>query len=116
MKNILIKIRDNHEQIFRVSLFLLTLALIVYAFPRQAKFKYEFTKGKPWMHETIIAPFDFSILKSVEEIESEKDIINKQHAPIFNFNDAIFEIKAEEFVNLFEDKWSLDKNIQKDLK
>lgn len=116
MKNILIKIRDNHEQIFRVSLFLLTLALIVYAFPRQAKFKYEFTKGKPWMHETIIAPFDFSILKSIEEIESEKDIINKQHAPIFNFNDAIFEIKAEEFVNLFEDKWSLDKNIQKDLK
>ena len=116
MKNILIKIRDNHEQIFRVSLFLLTLALIVYAFPRQAKFKYEFTKGKPWMHETIIAPFDFSILKSVEEIESEKDIINKQHAPIFNFNDAIFEIKAEEFVNLFEDKWSLDKKIQKDLK
>ena len=116
MKNILIKIRDNHEQIFRVSLFLLTLALIVYAFPRQAKFKYEFTKGKPWMHETIIAPFDFSILKSIEEIESEKEIINKQHAPIFNFNDAIFEIKAEEFVNLFEDKWSLDKNIQKDLK
>ncbi len=116
MKNILIKIRDNHEQIFRVSLFLLTLALIVYAFPRQAKFKYEFTKGKPWMHETIIAPFDFSILKSIEEIESEKDIINKQHAPIFNFNDAIFEIKAEEFVNLFEDKWSLDKKIQKDLK
>ena len=116
MKNILIKIRDNHEQVFRVSLFLLTLALIVYAFPRQAKFKYEFTKGKPWMHETIIAPFDFSILKSVEEIESEKDIINKQHAPIFNFNDAIFEIKAEEFVNLFEDKWSLDKKIQKDLK
>ena len=116
MKNILIKIRDNHEQIFRVSLFLLTLALIVYAFPRQAKFKYEFTKGKPWMHETIIAPFDFSILKSVEEIESEKDIINKQHAPIFNFNDAIFEIKAQEFVNLFEDKWSLDKKIQKDLK
>ena len=116
MKNILIKIRDNHEQIFRVSLFLLTIALIVYAFPRQAKFKYEFTKGKPWMHETIIAPFDFSILKSVKEIESEKDIINKQHAPIFNFNDAIFEIKAEEFVNLFEDKWSLDKKIQKDLK
>jgi len=116
MKNILIKIRDNHEQIFRVSLFLLTLALIVYAFPRQAKFKYEFTKGKPWMHETIIAPFDFSILKSIEEIESEKEIINKQHAPIFNFNDAIFEIKAEEFVNLFEDKWALDKKIQKDLK
>ena len=26
-------------------------------------------RGKPWMHETIIAPFDFSILKSDNQIE-----------------------------------------------
>ena len=69
MKNIFIKMRDDNEQLFRICLFLLTLVVIVYVFPRQAKFKYEFTKGKPWMHETIIAPFDFSILKSNEAIK-----------------------------------------------
>ena len=116
MKNILIKIRDNHEQLFRIFLFLLTLAVIVYVFPRQAKFKYEFTKGKPWMHETIIAPFDFSILKSVDEIKSEKEIIHSEHIPIFNYNAAIFKLKAEEYIDQFEEKWVQDKNVKKDNK
>ncbi|MBT4882041.1 MAG: HDIG domain-containing protein [Flavobacteriales bacterium] len=114
MKNILIKIRDNHEQLFRIFLFLLTLVIIVYVFPRQAKFKYEFTKGKPWMHETIIAPFDFSILKSVDEMKREQEIINSEHSPIFNYNSAIFQLKAEEYINQFEEKWVRDKNVKKD--
>jgi cyclic-di-AMP phosphodiesterase PgpH len=114
MKNILIKIRDNHEQLFRIFLFLLTLAIIVYVFPRQAKFKYEFTKGKPWMHETIIAPFDFSILKSVDEIKSEQAIVIAEHTPIFNYNTAVFELKAEDYINQFEEKWAKDKNVKKD--
>ena len=116
MKKLLIKIRNNHEQLFRIFLFFLTLVVIVYIFPRQAKFKYEFTKGKPWMHETIIAPFDFSILKSVEEIKSEQEIIYKEHAPIFNYNADIFELKVEEYINQFEEKWVKDKNVKKDKK
>ena len=114
MKNILIKIRDNHEQLFRIFLFLLTLAVIVYIFPRQAKFKYEFTKGKPWIHETIIAPFDFSILKSADEIKREQEIIHSEHTPIFNYNTDIFELKAEDYINQFEEKWIKDKKVKKD--
>ena len=78
MKNIFLEIRNNHEQFFRIFLFVITLAVIVYVFPRQAKFKYEFTKGKPWMHETIIAPFDFSVLKSNKVLEKEKQIIEEK--------------------------------------
>jgi cyclic-di-AMP phosphodiesterase PgpH len=116
MKNILIKIRNNHEQLFRIFLFLLTLAIIIYVFPRQAKFKYEFTKGKPWMHETIIAPFDFSILKSVDEIKIEQEIIRSEHTPIFNYNADIFLLKAEDYINQFEEKWAKDKDVKKDYK
>ena len=110
------RIGDNHEQLFRICLFLLTLVVIVYVFPRQAKFKYEFTKGKPWMHETIIAPFDFSILKSNDEIRSETEIIHSEHTPVFNYNIDIFELKAEEYINQFEEKWAKDKNVKKDEK
>ena len=116
MKNIFVKIRDNHEQLFRISLFVITLVVIVYVFPRQAKFKYEFTKGKPWMHETIIAPFDFSILKSNEVLANEQQIVKEQHTPIFNYNTEIFEIKAEDFVKQFESKWAKDKKVKKDEK
>ena len=114
MKNILSNIRDNHEKIFRLFLFVITLVVILYSFPRQAKFKYEFSKGQPWMHETIIAPFDFSILKSEDELDFEKEIIKSQNFPIYNYSDAIFEIKAEEFVKLFEEKWVAEKKVNKD--
>jgi len=114
MKNILSKIRDNHEKIFRLFLFVITLVVILYSFPKQAKFKYEFSKGQPWMHETIIAPFDFSILKSESELDIEKEIIKSQNFPIYNYSDAIFEIKAEEFVKLFEEKWVAEKKVNKD--
>jgi len=114
MKNILTRIRDDKQKLFRVSIFLVTLLIIVYVFPRQAKFKYEFTKGKPWMHETIIAPFDFSILKSSGQIEREKEIVHEEHMPVFNYNADIFEIKAEEYINQFEDKWMKENNVKKD--
>jgi len=112
MKNILIKTRDNHEMLFRIFLFVLTLALIVYAFPRQAKFEYEFTKGKPWLHETITAPFDFSILKSAEEIQNEKDIIKAEHIPLFNYSADVFKIQSEYYADQFEKKWIEDKNVR----
>ena len=94
MKNILHKIRNNNEAILRLLLFVFTLSIILYVFPRQAKFKYEFTKGKPWLHESIVAPFDFTILKSDEELNKEYDIVKSQHLPIYNYSENIFMIKV----------------------
>ena len=105
MKNILSKFRDSNEPSFRLFLFVLTLVFILFLFPRQTKFKYEFTKGKPWLHESIIAPFDFSILKSNNELSKEREIVASQHLPIYNYSETIFEIKAEDFTNDFETKW-----------
>ncbi len=105
MKNILSKFRDSNEPNFRLFLFVLTLVFILFLFPRQTKFKYEFTKGKPWLHESIITPFDFSILKSNNELSKEREIVASQHLPIYNYSETIFEIKAEDFTNDFETKW-----------
>ena len=116
MINFLSRIRNKDESNFRLFLFFFSLILILYLFPRQAKFKYEFTKGKPWLHETIIAPFDFSILKSEIDLDREKEIVKSQHLSIYNFNKNIFDIKAEDFINEFEEKWSETKGIKKDLR
>jgi len=114
--NFLSSLRNKDESKFRLFLFFFSLILILYLFPRQAKFKYEFTKGKPWLHETIIAPFDFSILKSEIDLDREKEIVKSQHLSIYNFNKNIFDIKAEDFINEFEEKWSETKGIKKDLR
>ena len=71
MKKVFSFARDNHDSIFKALLFFLTLFIIFYFFPRQINFEYEYSKGKPWLQETIITSFDFPILKSQEQLQKE---------------------------------------------
>ena len=114
MRKFFSNLRNNHETSFRLLLFALTIFLILYSFPKKNKFKYEFSKGKIWMHETIFSPFDFPIVKNEIEIEKEISLIYQQHIPLFEYNDDIFKIKAEDFVNQFELEWSKNNKLKKD--
>ncbi|MCF8284715.1 MAG: HDIG domain-containing protein [Sphingobacteriales bacterium] len=67
----------------------LCVCVIVFSLPKGRKFKYEFDKGKPWMHEQLIAPFDFAIEKSKQEIETEKREITSQLPAFYEFNDEV---------------------------
>lgn len=108
------KIRNNHSFLQRAALFVLTTALIVYMFPRSGSFKFEFQKGKPWMHETLMAPYDFPILKSEVELKKEQEEVIENHRPTLVLDPTVFELKAEEYINDFEKKWAIDKEVQKD--
>ena len=78
--NIVFKLQS---QIYKFILFLFSVALIVYLIPKNSKFQYEFEEGKPWKYETLLSPFDFSIKKSVAEIELEKLNISNQSVRYF---------------------------------
>jgi putative nucleotidyltransferase with HDIG domain len=114
MKNILSKIRNNHESIFKIFLFLVTLFIIVYFFPRQINFKYEYSKGKPWLEETIITPFDFPILKSEKELKKEIKEVKNENKPVFIFKQDVFENTGVKFIQDFEEKWANNRKINKD--
>jgi hypothetical protein len=85
---------------------MLTIALIVYIFPREGKFRYEFQKGRPWSHENLFAPFDFSIYKSDKQIQAEKDSALKYFSPYFRFDSTVFKIESEKFMNFYAEKAS----------
>jgi len=74
---------------FVVALFVITTILIYLALPGEARFKYEFQKGRPWMHETLIAPFDFAILKSDDELKAERDSVLNAQLPYFTYQDSV---------------------------
>jgi len=114
MKKVFSSIRDNHDSIFKFLLFFLTLFIIIYFFPRQINFEYEYSKGKPWMQETIITSFDFPIFKTEEELQKEREEIINENLPIFVFDESTFQKKGIEFIENFEQKWSEDKKIKKD--
>lgn len=104
MKNFLEYIKKYYNIIFKVSLFVVTIAIIVFLFPREGKFKFEFQKGRPWMHETLIAPFDFPIYKGEKQLQFEKDSILKLYNPYFIYDSSVYEIESENFNQYFNQK------------
>ncbi|MCF8361137.1 MAG: HDIG domain-containing protein [Prolixibacteraceae bacterium] len=70
---------------FYFAIFLIaTFGIIYFLFPKQGTFKYEFQKGKPWAHETLIAPFDFPVQKPDQVIQAEKDSLLSNYVPYFS--------------------------------
>lgn len=62
----------------------LTLIFFVFMLPRSPRFGYEYKKGEYWMYETLVAEFDFPILKTEGELQSEKDSVKQAKMPYFD--------------------------------
>ncbi len=69
--------------------FIVTAAMLFLILPGEPKFKYEYQKGFPWRHENLVAPFDFAILKSAQELEKEKAEQKKTVTPYFTFDTTV---------------------------
>lgn len=78
MTKLLELVRNQHSVIYRISLFIIAIALSVYLMPRKKSFKYEPIEGKPWPHENLISDMEFSILKPTEKINQEKQQVKDQ--------------------------------------
>jgi putative nucleotidyltransferase with HDIG domain len=89
VKKIINKLLVNHSLIYKLFLYILTVILVVYLFPKGGQFKYEFQKGKPWQYENYYSPFDFSIKKSLQEIETEKQQIKETSKQFFEYDDEV---------------------------
>lgn len=75
------------------SIFLLLVLLTVAAFPRGNYYKYAVQVGEEWRGETIVAPLDFPIYKTQEDLEAERRGIRYRTPPFFRVvPDALEEI------------------------
>ena len=88
MKKVVDLIRDNHNLIYRIGLFIVAIALCVYIMPRKKSFKYEPIEGKPWPHESLISDMEFSILKSVDKISHERQQVIDNQKFIFKLEES----------------------------
>ena len=85
------KLYKNQTLFYKVFLFLLSAVIIVYLLPKGGKFKYDIPRGKPWQYESLYAPFDFAILKTSDEIASERQDITSSQIPYYDYNSDISE-------------------------
>ncbi len=105
---------NSRQDIIKYLLMFVCVCIIVIALPKGRKFKYEFDKGKPWMHEQLIAPFDFAIEKAKDDIEREKREIKNQLPAFYEYNTEVEKnsliIFRNEFYNLWLAKYSTVEN------
>lgn len=61
-------------------------ALLLLAMPRNSKLSYEYRRGQAWKYETLIAPFDFPILKTDEQIQEELSRSSVPAIPYYRYS------------------------------
>ena len=96
----------NQSTLYKLTIFILATATIVYFFPKSGKFKYEFSKGKPWQYENLYAPFDFAVLKSEEVLKNEKQQIKDNSIPYFDYDESIAKIIKQNLEKNFLETFS----------
>ena len=71
-------------------LFIIAGLVILFLFPQKTQFRFEFAKGKPWHHKTLIAPFSFAIKKLPEQLKAEKDTLKNAQRPYFKYDNSVY--------------------------
>jgi len=106
MRKFFIFFKKNKKKIFQAGLFLITIIIVTFFFPREGKFRYEYQKGKPWMHEDLYANYDFPIYKSESRLNTERDSILGDYNPYFRHDSSVVETMMNEFMKIFDQKWT----------
>ena len=66
---------------------IVVFAVLVLLMPRTAKFNYDYRKGTAWPYETLVSQFDFPILKTEEQIQSERDQAGTIVIPYYRYSE-----------------------------
>jgi cyclic-di-AMP phosphodiesterase PgpH len=107
MEKFLNFIKKYYNSISVILFFVITASLILYLLPREGKFRYEFQRGRPWMHETLIAPFDYPIYKSESELRAERDSVLAEFHQYYSYDSVLYDsiyIKYQAYLN---DQWKI---------
>lgn len=94
---------------------IVSIGIIVYALPRQAKFSYEVEKGRIWNQKDLISPYNFAILKTYQETTNDKKAVLATITPIYQLQPNINKQVIESFNNDLQIKWH-NANIDNRLK
>lgn len=105
MNRILIYIRNNYSNIYKVFLIVLTIFAIIIILPKESKFKYEYIKGRPWSYETLIAQKDIPIIKDEETLKREASDLEKTVKPFFVILNDSQQVNMKIGLALFDTSW-----------
>ena len=66
-----------------------SFAVLMVLVPRTAKWGYDYSKGQAWRYETLVAQFDFPLLKTTEQIAKEKADLSSTVIPFYKMSTEV---------------------------
>ncbi len=75
--------------VFQAMMAITCITLVIYFMPRNNVFNYTYSESAPWNYGQIIAPFNFPIYKSNEQLQREKDSIADNFELFFTKDSAV---------------------------
>lgn len=105
---------NHHQEISRHTIVGIMAVIIAALFPRTISFQYEFSIGRPWRYDHLIAAFDFGIYKSKEEIEEEQRKLIEEYIPYYYYDNEIKSNSLAQYTSEFSNKFhQLKKRVAK---
>lgn len=95
----------QNPQLFKYGLMFLCIAVITFFLPKHPRFRYEFEKGKIWMHEDLVSPYNFAILKTQDEINKDREDVLESIDPIYDFQSQVSGNQVSRMQADLETKW-----------
>ena len=96
---------QNNSPVIKYGMVIFTIFLICMFLPKQPRFEYEFQKGKAWNHDNLVSPYNFSILKTKEELDKDRQFILKTVLPVYNLQESVSKEQVDLFLTDLAEKW-----------
>ncbi len=71
--------------------------VIVWSLPRGSQSALSFDEGRPWPYSQFIAPYDFPVFKSAEQLQREQDSVMAYYEPYFAINTDVAATQVARF-------------------
>lgn len=94
-----------------VVVFVIATLLLALMMPKSGFFKYKYLLGQPWSYETLVAPFDFPVLKTDAELKADADHFNETFVPIYRRDTTA----ASRALKMFAGDYSKESNVYETL-
>ncbi len=81
-------LRFHFNDLLRFALILLAVLAMTWLLPKKLFFQFEYELNKPWVYRDLIAPFDFPVYKTQEQLQSDEQKVLSDHAPYFRLDET----------------------------
>ena len=78
-----------HNLLLQAAVVVAAIVVIVLSLPRDEQSRLDIDVGKPWPYSQFIAPFDFAIFKSDEQLQHEHDSLSRLYQPYFELQTTV---------------------------